>query len=282
MDTIGHFKSIDHLTLFYRAWFPANPRAVIILIHGAGEHSGRYEYIGECCMDHNITLVAPDLRGFGQSEGHRGHINRFSDYLDDLKVLINTVSKRYPSIPVFLFGHSLGGLVAIRYGQTYPQQVKGFILSSPALGLRFPIPSAIKRTLNFISRINPELTIQPFKWAEILRKARHLKPYLPEPGSDIVKDPFHTTQYTPRWLTELIQNGIHATMEASKFQVPLLCLYDKEDPIIHPNSIKQFLDSVTIPEKDHVIFSEGHHHPWHAPHQQQALDSMITWLNTRI
>lgn len=282
MDITGNFKGMDNVNLFYRGWIPQNPSALLILIHGAGEHSGRYSYIGEGCMNHQIALVAPDLRGFGQSEGPRGHVNQFKDYLDDLEILVHILSNRYHSIPIFLFGHSLGGLVVIRYGQTYPHRALGFILSSPALRLRFQMPAILKKTLEFVSRISPDLTIQPHKWMQLLKKIRQLQPYIAEPGLDLLKDPFHTTEYTPRWLSELLQSGIHASMEAAKFHFPTLCLYDQQDPIVHPDSIRQFIDSITIQDKNYIIFSEGNHRPWHGPHSQQAMESVMTWMNTRL
>ncbi|MEX2104963.1 MAG: alpha/beta fold hydrolase, partial [Bacilli bacterium] len=132
----GYYTGTNGVNLYYHGWVPAEPRALMVLIHGAGEHSGRYSHIGEECLLHQIAFIAPDLRGFGQSGGSRGHINRFHEYLDDLQILITLLQSQYPAVPLFLSGHSLGGLIVIRYGQAYPCKVNGVILSSPALGLR--------------------------------------------------------------------------------------------------------------------------------------------------
>ncbi len=277
----GYFKGAEDVNLFYRGWIPQKPRALLILVHGAGEHSGRYSNIGEVCMDHQIALIAPDLRGFGQSGGARGHVNSFKDYLHDLETLIELFNNQYSSLPLFLFGHSFGGLIVIRYGQLYRHTAEGFILSSPALGIRFRMPFLFKRTLDLISWVSPKLSIKPYKWAGILRKVRQLKPYFPE-SNTLLKDPFVTFEYTPRWLTELLRNGIHALAEASTFRFPILCIYDQKDPIIHPGSVHRFLNSITIEDKKHVMYTEGLHRPWHANHKQQALNNVMTWLNTRI
>lgn len=214
----GYFEGTDRVNLFYRGWIPKNPRALMVLVHGAGEHSGRYSHIGEVCMQNQIVMVAPDLRGFGQSEGPRGHVNHFKEYLDDLETLIRLFHVQYKSLPLFILGHSFGGLIVIRYGQIYPQQAKGIILSSPALGLGFRVPFTFKKMLDFISWISPDLSIEPFKWTNILRKFRQLKPFFPEqPALEILKDPFSTNEYTPRWLTELLRNGIHALSKLQSF-----------------------------------------------------------------
>ncbi|WP_051302300.1 alpha/beta hydrolase [Salibacterium aidingense] len=277
----GHFSGTDGVNLFYRGWVPQKPRALLILVHGAGEHSGRYSNIGEACMDHEIALVAPDLRGFGQSKGPRGHVNNFKDYLDDLDTIIELFHAQYEPVPLFLFGHSFGGLIVIRYGQIYPHKAEGFILSSPALGIRFHIPFLFKKMLDFISWMSPGLSIQPLKWTGMLRKVRQLKPYFPE-NPALVQDPFFTFEYTPRWLAELLHNGTHALSEASKFRFPTLCLYDQLDPIIHPGSVQRFLNSIIVQDKKHVMFTEGLHRPWHAHHKHQAMENVITWLNTRL
>jgi len=283
MEISGHFWGVGGIKLFYRGWMPQTPRAMLLFIHGAGEHSGHYRNIGEACLDQRIAFVCPDMRGFGQSGGARGHVNNFTDYLEDLEALIQLFRAQYGSIPLFLFGHSFGGLIAIRYGQVFSHKAEGFILSSPALGLRFRIPYLFKKSLELISNVFPDVSIQPFKWARFLRINRQLEAIFPgESSMETMNDPFYTMEYTPRWLAELLRNGIHALLEAPKFRFPLLCIYDKQDPIVHPGAIQQFLDSVVFPDKQFVAFAEGFHKPWHPPHCQQALDNLMSWLNARL
>ncbi|SFB22132.1 Lysophospholipase, alpha-beta hydrolase superfamily [Lentibacillus halodurans] len=278
----SHFKASDGVRLFYRGWIPENPRALLILVHGAGEHSGRYANIGEACMEHQIALIAPDLRGFGQSEGARGHVNHFKDYIDDLKNLIELLHCQYQFIPLFLFGHSLGGLIVIRYGQIHSHKANGFVLSSPALGFRIRVPLLLEKLMELISRLSPNFSVQPSKWAGMLKKIRQLESYFPEPVLEMEDDPFYTFEYTPRWFTELLHNGIHALSDASRFSFPLLCFYDQEDPIVHPGSVQRFLDTVSVQDKKYILFAEGQHRPWNAPHCDQALNDVFTWLNTRL
>ncbi|MBD0381036.1 alpha/beta fold hydrolase [Paenibacillus sedimenti] len=107
------------ILLYFRAWIPEHPRGVLIFIHGAAEHSGLYGHIGTESMNRQIACMAPDLRGFGQSAGQKGHIHRFQDYLDDLDQLVIQIQKQYPQLSIFLFGHSLGALIVIRYVQRF-------------------------------------------------------------------------------------------------------------------------------------------------------------------
>ncbi|MCY9517909.1 alpha/beta fold hydrolase [Paenibacillus apiarius] len=108
------------LKLNFRFWSPINPRGLLICIHGAGENSGQYCEIGTESVKRQIAFAAPDLRGFEQSDGQRGHIHRFKTYLDDLHQLIDYFENQVPKIPIYLFGHSLGGLIIIRYVHIMP------------------------------------------------------------------------------------------------------------------------------------------------------------------
>ncbi|WP_163538845.1 alpha/beta hydrolase [Gracilibacillus sp. YIM 98692] len=281
MYTNSHFLSDDEVKIFYRCWLPDNPKAFVLLIHGAGEHSGSYSHIGQLCMEQQIALVSPDLRGFGQSEGARGHVNQFTDYLNDINKLVQLLFSKYGKVPLFLFGHSLGGLIAIRYGQMHPQEVKGVILSSPAVGLRYQIPYVAKKMIAFVSKISPQLAIRPMKWKNVARKIRKLKPYLPK-EIDLKNDPFITSEYTPRWLTELLQNGMHAISEAPQFQCPVLCFYDQRDPIVHPNAVQRFINAISITDKKYISFAEGFHRPWNAHHMDLALERFIAWVIKRL
>lgn len=278
----GHVSGYDGVNLFYRGWIPQEPRGFLILIHGAGEHSGRYSHIGEICMEHDLGVLAPDLRGFGKSGGPRGHVNKFTDYLDDLNQLIESFQAQYHSAPLFIFGHSLGGLIAIRYGQIYPHKAKGFILSSPALQIRFRLPLLLKKTVEFCSWISPNLSIQPFKWLGILKKIRWLDHYLPEPDVEIFADPLFTFEYTPRWLTELTHNGMHALLDTAKFRFPLLCLYDQQDPIVHSDTILRFFNSISVQDKKYVMYEDGLHRHWDANQCEHALENVMTWLTPRL
>lgn len=281
MDSSNFFKAKDGIKLFYQIWTPSEPKAVIIIIHGAGEHSGRYRPVCEQCMKQNIAVVAPDLRGFGQSEGLRGHINTFQEYVDDLHALIEWVSVRFAFLPIFLFGHSLGGLIVIRYSQIYDYETKGVILSAPALALRLNIPSIGKRVLEISSRFLPTLSINSRKWQPIVRRVRQLAPYLPKEKT-LHYDPHMTTEITPKWLTELLQNGINALTEAALFRYPVLCVYDEKDPVIQPVIIEDFLEKLDVLDKKWLSFNDGFHHILHADYHQTTISDILHWINHRL
>ncbi|MFC2117473.1 alpha/beta hydrolase [Bacteroidota bacterium] len=153
-----NFKSTDNLNLFVRSWQASEkPAAVICLIHGLGEHSGRYSNLAEYFVKKNISVLAMDLRGHGLSDGKRGHTPNYECLLEDIKQLINKAKELYPDCPIILYGHSMGGTLALSYSQSYYKDIKLLISTSPWLRLSFA-PSKIKILLaTLFSSLLPSL-----------------------------------------------------------------------------------------------------------------------------
>ncbi|TFE23483.1 alpha/beta fold hydrolase [Cohnella luojiensis] len=274
-----YFTRTREMKLYYRLWKPVHPQALLIFVHGAGEHSGQYSHLGIECLHRNIALIAPDLRGFGKSEGKRGYIRQFKDYLDDLNELVIYLQIQFSELPIYLFGYSLGGLVAIRYAQQFCDKVTGVILSSPALGIRLKVPYFIKKPIEFISLIAPALPLELVKWNESLRKLKWLQSSLPDWTSEMLKDPYATIRYTPRWFTELLHNGTKALLEVNQFHSPILCLYDRYDSIVNSDLIEQFIGNVASEDKECFVFAKGNHQ---FLHDGEALRHIFQWLRSRL
>ncbi|WP_199622272.1 alpha/beta fold hydrolase, partial [Paenibacillus alkalitolerans] len=248
-------------------------------LHGAGEHSGQYSHLGVECLQRHITFIAPDLRGFGKSEGIRGYVRHFKDYLDDLDELVIQLQHQFSDLPLYLFGNSLGGLVAVRYAQQFCDKVTGVILSSPALGLRIKLPYFIKKTIDLVSFVAPSLTFELVKWNESLRKMKWFPRGLPDWTNELLEDPLSTDRYTPRWFTELLNNGTEALTEVGRFRSPILCLYDRYDSVVNSNLIEQFIENIASNEKDCFVLTEGNHH---ILQDGEVLRYLFRWLDTRL
>lgn len=270
-------QRIKEIELYYRSWIPVSPKGLVLLIHGAGEHSGIYSHIGTECVNRQIGFMAPDLRGFGRSGGQRGHIYRFREYLDDLHELILQLHTRYREMPIFLCGHSLGGLIAIRFAQKFSSKTTGVILSSPALGLRIPKP--ICQYLKLVSLLTPAMPLELVRWNESLRKRKWFQPRLPAWTSELLEDPFATVQYTPRWFSELLRNGTKALTESNTFHFPILCFYDRLDPVVNPDLIEHFIRKIVSEDKTYAVFSKGNHS---LLQDSKILHQMFQWLSIRL
>ncbi len=127
------FKGSGDLDIYYQSWAPdSESRAIIALVHGIGEHSGRYMNVVNHFVPLGYTIYGIDHRGHGKSEGKKGHVMAWSEFRDDIHTYINTVQKECVGQPVFIMGHSLGGLITLDYSLHHPGDIRAVIVSSPA------------------------------------------------------------------------------------------------------------------------------------------------------
>ena len=146
----------DGLSLFGRHWPAQNPKAVMNLIHGFGEHSGRYEHMAKHLNAHGISVTAIDLRGHGRTEGPRGVCRQYSDFVSDVDALLSHSKTLYPDLPQFLFGHSMGGGLVLHHGLTQSgHSIAGYLVSAPLIKPKDPVPAPLKALANILRRILP-------------------------------------------------------------------------------------------------------------------------------
>ncbi|MCP3028312.1 alpha/beta hydrolase [Halobacillus sp. A5] len=237
--------------------------ATIIIVHGAFEHSGRYNHLVEQLQKDNFEAVIHDLPGQGRTEGLKGHIRSFSDYINKIK---EWVEEADDNLPVFLLGHSMGGVIVVRALQTYNLKVNGVILSSPAFAIKNgagkPMEAA-SRLLNYI-------------WPTF-RVTRALKPESITKNPEIIarhkKDNLIIDKVSVRWYNEF-QRSINRTFkEIDKFpNLPLLVMQSGDDLIVDPLKTYQWFQEADSSEKSykewpgfyHEIFNEVE---WQLPYK---------------
>lgn len=146
----------DNLTLFGRHWPAKNPMRVMSLVHGLGEHSGRYEHMAKHLNSAGISVVAIDLRGHGRTESPRGVCHNYSDMSADLDTLLTETKTLYPDLPHYLFGHSMGGGLVLHHGMTSSRsQLDGYLVSAPLILPKDPVPKPLRALANIMRRIMP-------------------------------------------------------------------------------------------------------------------------------
>src|SRR5262249_46011428 len=134
----GTFHSVDGLRIFFRSWTPNEPiRAIVAIVPGFNSHSGYYDWVGGQLAALGLAVVAVDLRGRGRSDGERFYVQKFSDYVDDVGGLLEQASSQHPGVPVFLLGHSAGGVVSCLYALDHQQALAGLICE----GFAFQVPA---------------------------------------------------------------------------------------------------------------------------------------------
>ena len=155
----GTFIGKGGIEIFFQQWEVANPQAVLIIIHGLGDDSGRYGNLIDALQNKGIAIFGLDHRGFGRSGGKRGHTDSFMDYIYDIKIFVNMIKDKNPNKPVIMLGHSMGGVLAIKYALTHAEDLDALILSSPGLVPTIKVPAWKEKLAIFLSKRIPSFTM---------------------------------------------------------------------------------------------------------------------------
>jgi alpha-beta hydrolase superfamily lysophospholipase len=252
-----------------------NPRGVVFVAHGLGEHILRYQEIFRFFHRLSIYALGLDHRGHGASSGQRGHIGRFSEYVDDFMLLYEHLSIP-KEVPWFQFGHSMGGLIAIhlilKAVPLYPGRFRGLILSAPLLKIAAEVPPWKARLGEIASRYLPRLSMDNGIDPSLLsHDEKVVQAY--------VKDPLVHRRVTARWYTEILGAMESAHRRAGEISLPVLLLHGTEDRLTDPSGSEEFARSVKGPLTFHRL--EGYYHEvFHedSGRRERSYDLLSTWL----
>ena len=261
--------------IFYRRWGPASPRAVVLGIHGLGEHSGRYQNVVDALCPRGFALYIHDLRGHGRSGGKRGHVTAFSEYLTDTRRTLEAVRKAEPEKPLFLLGHSMGGLIAMRYATLYPEGLRGLVLSSASLKIKGEVP-AVKAALGrLFSRLIPGLAMSNgLDPNQISRDRAVVKAYIDDP---LVHD-----RVSARWVTEFVDAIAAAHREASSLSLPIQILQAGEDDLVDASGSRELFETITVKDRGLRVYDGYFHEIFNDLGKERVLDDLAAWLEERI
>lgn len=223
----GELATKDGLKLYRRSWIAARPHGRIILVHGIGEHCGRYEHVAAFLVNLGFSVHSFDQRGFGHSGGRRGHCDSFDQYLSDLDLLVDAVRAETPTLPTVLYGHSFGGLVVLAYGLAHPQKLDGVISSAPSLSITMPIPAWKTRLADLLNGVWPTFTLPSgLNAADLSRN--------PEVGRKYAADPLVGDKVSARYYKEVTRVMAETVARAPRFAVPLLLVQGSADRLTSP------------------------------------------------
>lgn len=257
----------------------ANARARLVLVHGYAEHRGRYRQLVEQLGMRGIECHLFDLRGHGESDGPRGHVNRFEDYLDDLQGVVATLPLRGGKTPLFLFGHSLGALIALCFVRAHPDTFQAMAVSSPFLGPAFPVPAARLMLARAASLIAPAAKFKSGLLPEWVSRD-------PETVAAYAADPhvFRTT--TPRWFTEVTAAQRELIAHAKEITTPALFLVAGSDRIAdHRLALDLFAKLGTpAPQKRLLTYPECYHEIFNElpAARAEVTRDLFSWLEERL
>ena len=269
------WKSTDGLEMYAQNWRPeGTPRAVVCLVHGLGEYSGRYAHVGKALADAGFALVAFDLRGHGKSGGQRGHFPSLDVLMDDIHQLIQQGSEKFPGLPFFLYGHSLGGLLVLNYA-TYDDHVLSGVIATGA-GLRSPVlEQKAKIALSkALGSLLPTMIIPTGLDANGISRN-------PEVVRAYKNDPLVHGVVTLSAARVGISAVDRAFSHAGEFSPPLLLMHGTGDQVTYPRGSQEF--AALVPENSTLKLWDGLYHEIHnEPEQDEIFAFMIDWLNSQL
>lgn len=223
-ETFTVKNSMDDTELLIRHWACESPEAVVSLVHGLGEHSGRYESFAPDLVKANIAVVAVDLRGHGKSGGKRGVCTDYGLLHGDVESLLNEARRLHPDVPHLIYGHSLGGGLVMDYGRNAASDIKAMIASAPFIGLPKPPPAIIGMIAKIIRRINPQGTMsQPLSGEKIST--------LPEEQERYLSDPLNHNHMSFGLAVDAVEAGQRVADAVGEWRLPLLMLHAKGDQL---------------------------------------------------
>ena len=269
------WENKEDIKFYVRSWVPdKKPKAVVVLVHGLGEHIGRYAHVGEAFTKSGYALTAFDLRGHGRSGGPRGHTPNYEALLDDMADFLALVAARYPKLPVFLYGHSTGGNLVLNFTLRRKPNVVGVIATDPWLKLAFDIPAVRLVLVRVMDKIAPGFTQNSgLETAALSRDPQIVKAY--------INDPLVHGKISARFFMGIYESGLWAIEHAAEFPVPLLLMQGTGDRVTSEQANHEFAGRAG--KKATWRAWDGWYHEIHnEPEKEKVLKAMIVWMDQRL
>jgi alpha-beta hydrolase superfamily lysophospholipase len=272
----GTFPGSDRILLYYQAWLPAQarPRAVIINLHGLGDHSGLYPNLASHFPVRAVALYAFDMRGNGRSPGQRAYLRSWREYRGDLEAFVGRVREWAPDLPLFLLGNSLGGLVVLDYVLHHPRQVEGVIAAAPVLG-DVGVPPVLMALGRVMSRVLPRFSLNV--GMDLTGLARE-----PSVVEAVLADPLFHRRGTARLSTEVTAAINRVQHLAGTLSVPLLILHGSADRMVPPDGSRTFFAKVRFPDREFREYPEGYHGLFADVGFETVLGDLEEWIDRHI
>jgi alpha-beta hydrolase superfamily lysophospholipase len=245
IEGVGGFK------IFTRTWRPeGKARGVVVLVHGFNSHSGYYQWVADQLVARNLAVYALDLRGRGRSDGERYYVQKFADYVSDVEALVTRAKSREPGLPVFLLGHSAGGVVACLYTLEHQSELAGLI--SESFAHEVPAPDFALAVLKGLSHVAPHAHVLKLKNEDFSRDLKVVE--------QMNQDPLLAHEVQPtQTVAEMVRADERLKKEFPQIKLPVLILHGTADKATKPSGSKRFYEMAGSSDKTLKLY-EGHYH----------------------
>jgi alpha-beta hydrolase superfamily lysophospholipase len=270
----GSFKSGGDLNIFFRSWRPSGkPRGVVVVVPGFNSHSGYYGWVADQFVARGLAVYAVDLRGRGKSDGERFYVQQFADYVSDAAGLVALAKSREPGLPVFLLGHSAGGVVACTYALEHQAELAGLICESFAF--QVPAPDFALAVLKGLSHIAPHAHVLPLKNEDFSRD--------PKVVAAMNADPLiaHETQPT-QTVAAMVRADERLKEEFPLITLPVFILHGTADKATRPSGSQAFYDAAGSTDKTLKLYEGGFHDLLNDTDKVTVMADVTRWVDERL
>ena len=267
----GTFNGYKGLELYYQRWRPeGEPKAVLPVVHGFGEHSGRYANVVDWFVPKGYAVYSFDLRGHGHSPGPRGYINEWAEFHGDVKAFLALVREQEPDRPLFLLGHSMGGLIVLEYALRHPEGLTSVIASGPLLAQAGISPFLIMMS-KVLSSVMPRFTLNTGLDATAISRD-------PAVVEAYVNDPLVHSLGTPRLSTEITRAVEWTQAHGAEMRIPCLIVHGSADKLVPPEGSRIFYEGMTLADKERQVYEGYFHEVFNDVGKEQVLAAVETWV----
>jgi alpha-beta hydrolase superfamily lysophospholipase len=275
-EASGSFSGVLHRNIFWRSWGPddGTARAVVVLVHGLGEHSGRYDHVVARLVDEGYGVWTVDHRGHGRSDGPRAFIEDMDNVVADIDTLVDMAVAGEPGVPVFMLGHSMGGLIGLRYALAHQGRLAGLVLSA-ALAQLDAVPRPLElvgRALSVIAPRAPLIAIDP---TLVSRDPAVVDAYRSDPL-------VHHGKVPARTAVQLADTVQRFPSTVSAITVPTLILYGTADALCTPAGSVMLGERIGAADLTVKAYDGLFHEILNEPERETVLEEIVGWLGARV
>src|SRR6202163_1199589 len=269
-----HVSGSSGLNIFVRSWHPNGvARAVVVICHGLNAHSGQYQGVGEQFAAAGLAVYALDLRGRGRSDGERFYVNDVADYMSDVANVVALAKTREAGLPVFLLGHSAGGVVSCIYTLEHQSELAGLICESFAF--QIPAPDFAIAVLKGISHLAPHAHVVKLKNEDFSRD--------PEVVRAMNDDPLIAHEVQPtRTVAEMARADERLKRECPLITLPVLILHGSLDKVTRPSGSQLFFDTAGSADKTLTLYEGYSHDLLHDIGKEKVMADITGWIDARL
>ena len=273
---VRHTEARGSSKLYEQCWEPEGEcRAAALLVHGLGEHSSRYGHVAEHLTQHGIALQSLDHYGHGKSDGLPGYVERFSVYLDGVAAALEKVQQKHPELPLFLVGHSMGGLIAATFLLQQQNAFRACVLSGPAFKSDQAPPAIVIAIIRLLAILVPTMPLLQLDASGVSRDPVVVDAYM--------RDPLvHHGKLSARLLAQMSAAMQSALARASEIRVPIILMHGEDDQLTAPSGSVEMYEQVGSEDKTLKTYPGLYHEIFNEPEQDTVLADMSSWLEAHL